>query len=60
MAWEIIGGKPVIFDTQTNTAYDSAKFANEIAPRLNKASYTRLDDIPLNNNFLGKWVRNVR
>lgn len=60
MAWEIIGGKPVIFDTQSGKAYDAAKFSQEVATNVSKAGYTRLDDIPLNTNFLGKWVRNVK
>ena len=60
MAWEIIGGKPVIFDTQSGNAYDAAKFGQEVASNVSEAGMTRLDDLPLNTKFLGKWVRNVK
>ena len=60
MAWEIIGGKPVIFDTQSGKAYDTAKFSQEVARNIKDAGYTRLDDVPLNTKFLGKWIRNVK
>lgn len=59
MAWEIIGGKPVIFDAQSGKAFDSAKFASEVAGNVNQAGYTRLDNIPLNTTFLKRWVRNA-
>jgi hypothetical protein len=58
-AWEIIGGRAHIFDTQTGESYDAAKFLKEMAPRLNDAGYTRLDNIPLNENFLRRWVTNA-
>lgn len=59
MAWEIIGGKPVIFDTQNGHSYTQAEFESVTKVMKNAAS-TRLDDVPLNTNFLGKWVRNVK
>lgn len=59
MAWEIIGGKPVIFDTQSGEHFTQEAF-DKIAKSTSKVSMTRLDDIPLNTNFLGKWVRNVK
>lgn len=61
MAWEIIGGKPHIFDTQTGKVYSSiAAFDKDMGKVINQAGITRLDNIPLNENFLRKWVFNVK
>lgn len=59
MVWEIVGGKPVIFDAQSGKAFDNPKFASEVAGFVNQAGYTRLDNIPLNTTFLKRWVRNA-
>ena len=61
VAWEIIGGKPVIFDGQTGTSYKSVKdmledFGEE---NIGQVGYTRLDNIPLNEDFLLRWVKNA-
>jgi len=60
MAWEVIQGKPVIFDAQSGTAYkDFAEF-NAMATNVATAGFTRLDNVPLNDNFLMRWVTNVK
>lgn len=58
-AWEIIGGKAHIFDTQTGESYNAKTFAEKVAPMLTDAGYTRLDNIPLNDKFLRRWVMNA-
>lgn len=59
LAYEIVKGKPVIFDTQRQmkfkTADDWSKaFTLEVAG----ASFTRLDNKQLNNDWLERWVQN--
>lgn len=59
VAYEIINNKPVIFDNQTGKVFDTAEQLVENLPQIINAGFTRLDDIPLNMDFLMKWVRNV-
>lgn len=58
MAWEIVRGKPVIFDCQTNTMYDSIKSLVSKADDIESSTFLRLDNAELNMNFLMKWVKN--
>jgi hypothetical protein len=62
VAWEIIGGKPVIFDTQSGKKYESslaldAAFGGNTG--IAEAGYTRLDDKPLNDDFLMRWLKDA-
>lgn len=59
MSWENIGGKPVIFDNQTGHRYSTPSEIKELADKLADAGITRLDDKPLNNDFLMRWVKNA-
>ncbi len=62
MAWEVVKGRPVIFDVQTGTKITtSLQLAKhvEAAGGIMDAGYTRLDDLPLNADFLLRWVKNV-
>lgn len=58
MAWEIIDGKPIIYDCQTSEMYDTIVSFWDIAGRIKEAGYTRLDNVSLNNDFLLKWLTN--
>lgn len=61
MAWEIIGGKPVIFDAQSGKRFSSIQeFAsvNKIA-YIQDAGITRLDNLPLNHDFLMRWLKSA-
>jgi len=62
VAWEIIDGKPVIFDCQSKSMMSSAAdFAKQYgASAVEHAGITRLDDKPLNQDFLLRWVKNAR
>ena len=59
MAWENIGGRVVVFDAQTGKKYSSASDFEGLAKNVNQASYTRLDNLTLNEEFLKRWLRNA-
>lgn len=62
MAYEIVNGKVVIFDTQSGKAYKNVaelKRAFKDIGGISEAGFTRLDDIPLNSDFLLRWVKNA-
>jgi hypothetical protein len=56
MVYELFDGKPVIFDVQRNKRFDSPEAFEEVAKLISKAGFTRLDNKPLNTNYLGRWV----
>lgn len=60
MAWEIIKGKPVIFDTQTKSKYDSPELILEYASRMKTVSFSRLDNVNLDETIMGRWVKNAK
>ena len=59
MAWEIVKGKPVIFDCQTGTKYDTPEKFKEIGEMISQVSTTRLDNVDLNKDFLLRWLQNA-
>lgn len=59
MAWEIIGGKPVIFDGQSGDKYGTAAAFEKFAANVTAAGHTRLDNVTLNDEFLKRWVQNA-
>lgn len=59
MAFEIIKGKPIIFDCQTSTEYSSPEDFSKLSKYIVKASTTRLDNIELNEDFLMRWMKNA-
>lgn len=60
VAWEIIGGKPVIFDCQTNEVFKNAKEFSKISDvGLKEVSFQRLDNADLDYDFLLRWCKNV-
>jgi hypothetical protein len=58
LAYEIINGAPVIFDTQNGRMYKEDSFLGAL-PGVSSAAFTRLDNLPLNNDQLLRWVRNA-
>lgn len=60
MYWEIMNGKPVIFDSQSAQSFTQTKFTKELAKDVHEAGHTRLDNLPLNQPFLRKWITNVK
>lgn len=59
MAWEVIGGKANVFDTQTGEHFSLEQFNQKMGSTIKDAGITRLDNATLNRKFLGKWIRNV-
>lgn len=61
MAWEIIGGRPHVFDPQTGEHFASARdLRSSIGDSsIAEASFLRLDNQPMNTQFLQRWLRNA-
>lgn len=59
MAYEIVKGKPVIFDTQTGKVYKSAEDFAKLGSNIKEAGLTRLDNVDLNTDYLLKWVKDA-
>lgn len=59
MAYEIVDGKPHIFDSQKGTLYNAAtKMVESKWDGFNGAEITRLDNVELDYNFLSRWADN--
>lgn len=58
MAYEIVKGAPVIFDNQSGKMYESAEALEKMGD-IASSGYTRLDNIPLNTDYLMRWVRDA-
>lgn len=64
MAYEIFDGKPVIFDSQKAKKYNVDEFDIEAmaakwgTPKV--ASVTRLDDVPMDMDFVTRWATNTK
>lgn len=59
MAWEVIGGKAHIFDTQSGEAFRNPVEFMKVSKGIEKAGITRLDNVDLNSQFLRRWVQNA-
>lgn len=59
MAWEVVNRKPVIFDAQNGKIYDNVKYFAEFTPVVHTAAQTRLDNKPINKEFIKRWVTDV-
>lgn len=60
LAWEIVDGKAVVFDTQSGKTYANAiQFAEAMGKHIGEANAMRLDNLPLNYKFLNRWIQNV-
>lgn len=68
MAYEIIKGNPVIFDSQSGKVFNNAvEFAKgirggqtgNISELIAQAGFTRLDNVKLNTDYLLKWVKDA-
>lgn len=59
MAWEIVKNKPVVFDAQNGKIYQNQDILYKISPNIHTAAITRLDNIPLNTDFLRRWLKNA-
>lgn len=59
MAYEIINGVPHIFDAQSGKKYTDILNLSTDMP-IAQAAFTRLDNIPLNPDFLLRWVKDAK
>ena len=59
VAWEVVKGKPVIFDTQTGQHFKDSDSFTKYASRVKDSGYTRLDNVELNQDFLMRWMKNA-
>lgn len=59
MAWEKVKDRVVIFDTQTGKKYETPDELEDLGSRIARAGITRLDNIPLNDDFLRRWVKDA-
>lgn len=59
VAWEIVKGRPVIFDTQTGKHFEDSDSFTKYASRIATSGYTRLDNVELNQDFLMRWMKNA-
>ncbi len=59
MAYEVIGGKPVIFDTQSRQTYRDPKSFKNFAGILGESAYTRTDNLKMDDQFLRRWMVNA-
>lgn len=59
IAYEIIKGKPVIFDCQTGEMLDNLSKFKKYADRIDRANFTRLDNLDLDLDYLTRWIKNA-
>jgi hypothetical protein len=59
MAYEIVKGKPVIFDGQTGKKFEAAEEFFKSMPSVKQAGFTRLDNVDLNVDYLMRWMTNA-
>lgn len=59
VAWEIIGGKPVIFDAQSGKVFKDSFDLSKGLPSIKEAGFTRLDNVEVNPEFLMRWLKNA-
>lgn len=63
VAWEKIKGTVHVFDTQSGKRLSSGDefdaYYNKLGSFVGMASVSRLDDLPLNTNFLMRWLKDA-
>lgn len=60
VAYEIINGKPVIFDTQSGKTYTTPASLNTLTGRAASFSFNRLDNKDLNDFALTAWLKDSK
>lgn len=59
VAYEVVRGKAVVFDNQSGQKFETAKELGEMVGMAMDISYTRLDNKPLNDDYLRRWVQDA-
>lgn len=60
MAYEIVKGKPVVFDAQNGKHFADPEAFFKAMPSVASAGFTRLDNIDLNHDYLMRWMTNAK
>lgn len=59
IAYEMIKGKPVLFDTQSGKRFKTpAEMASHYKVNIKQAGFTRLDNKSINEAWVERWVKN--
>lgn len=59
MAWEIVKGRPVVFDAQTGEHFDGIDSISTFAKHIDSFATNRLDNVALDEEFLRRWLKNA-
>ena len=61
IAYEVVNGRAIMFDTQSGKSFKNMTELNKAYEKLgiNEIGFTRLDNIKLDEDFLLRWVKNV-
>ena len=58
IAYEIVKGKPVLFDTQSGKKFKTPdEAANFYKINMTKIGFTRLDNKPIDEAWVERWVK---
>jgi hypothetical protein len=60
MAYEIIKGKPVVFDAQSGKKFEDPDSFYKSMGGTKSAGYTRLDNVELNHDYLMRWMKDAK
>lgn len=60
MAYEIVKGKPVVFDAQSGKKFEDADSFLSGLGSTSSAGFTRLDNIELNHDYLMRWMTDAK
>lgn len=60
MAYEIVKGKPVIFDAQSGKKFEDPDSFYKTLGGTKDAGFTRLDNIELNHDYLMRWMTDAK
>lgn len=59
MAYEVVRGKTVIFDTQNGKHYPTPDAFTDNMSVIGHMAYTRLDNVDLNDDYLKRWLKDA-
>lgn len=60
MAWEIVNGKPILYDCQHCLMFDTPEKFKVFADKIQEVAFQRLDNVDLNLDFLQRWCENTK
>lgn len=60
MAYEIVKGKPVVFDAQSGKKFEDPESFYKAMGGTRDAGFTRLDNVELNHDYLMRWMTDAK